>query len=82
MPVRPITNTLPVVGVAGAMVVGAAFTTLVELVELHLLMVEHHGPLVVGVLVSSQVVGIAVAAGCSSAWYPRNGPRYWRCQGW
>ncbi len=51
-PVRPISNTLPVVGTAGAMVVGAAVTTLVELVEIHLLMVERHGPLVVGALIS------------------------------
>lgn len=48
MPIRPITNTLPVVGVAGAMIVGAAFTTLGELIEAHLLTVEHHGPLAVG----------------------------------
>ena len=62
MPVRPITNTLPVVGTGGAMVVGAAFTTLIELVEVYLLMVEHRGPLAVGGLVSTQVVGIVLAA--------------------
>lgn len=62
MPVRPITSTLPVVGTAGAMLVGAAFTTLVELVEVHLLMVEHRGSLAVGALLATQVVGIVAAA--------------------
>ncbi len=62
MPVRPITSTLPVVGTAGAMLVGAAFTTLAELMEVQLLMVEHHGPLAVGGLLSTQVAGIVLAA--------------------
>ncbi|MGH2913409.1 MAG: MFS transporter [Solirubrobacteraceae bacterium] len=62
MPVRIIAHTLPVVGVLGAMVVGAAFTTLLELLELYLLMVVHHPPAVVGFLLAGQIAGVALAA--------------------
>lgn len=62
MPVRPISNTLPVTGTAGAMIVGASFTTLVELAETYLLEVRRNTPLEVGALVTPQLLGAGVAA--------------------
>jgi MFS family permease len=62
MPVRLINHTLPVTGVGCAMLTGAAFTTLVELAEVYLLKETHSAPWLVGVLVTSQIAGIAVAA--------------------
>ncbi|WP_461037217.1 MFS transporter [Streptomyces mayteni] len=62
MPVRPISDTLPVTGIAAAMVAGATFTTLIELTEAYLLAVPRYSPIRVGGLLTAQVVGIAVAA--------------------
>ncbi|MEV6420991.1 MFS transporter [Streptomyces sp. NPDC051662] len=62
MPVRPISNTLPVVGMANAMLVGACFTSLLELTEAFLTREAHYAPLRVGVLVTPQIVGVFVAA--------------------
>jgi MFS family permease len=62
MPMKLISHTLPVVGVIGAMGVGAAFTTMLELLEVYLLMVVAHGPAVVGGLLASQLLGIGLAA--------------------
>jgi MFS family permease len=62
MPVRPISNTLPVTGTANAMVVGASFTTLLELVEVYLLQVSHDSPLRTGLLTAPQILGVVVSA--------------------
>ncbi|SCF74592.1 MULTISPECIES: MFS transporter [unclassified Streptomyces] len=62
MPVRPISNTLPVVGTVNAMLVGACFTALLELTESYLTDEAHYSPLRVGTLVTPQIVGIFVAA--------------------
>jgi MFS family permease len=62
MPVKLISHTLPVVGTLGAMAVGAAFTTLLELAETYLLEVRHETPLSVGALLVSQVLGVGLAA--------------------
>ena len=62
MPVRPISNTLPVTGTLGAMLVGAAFTTLLELTEVYLLDVAEVSPVRVGVLIAPQIAGVVVAA--------------------
>lgn len=62
MPVKPISNTLPVTGTAGAMIVGATFTTLIELTEVFLLRVSHFSPEHVGTLVTTQLAGVVIAA--------------------
>jgi MFS family permease len=62
MPMRPITNTLPVTGTLNAMVVGAAFTTLLELVELYLTQVSHYSPVRTGLLIAPQLLGILISA--------------------
>ncbi|MFI5758598.1 MFS transporter [Streptomyces sp. NPDC051569] len=62
MPVRPISNTLPVAGTLGAMIVGATFITLLELTEAYLLRVPHYGPLRVGALVTTQLAGVVIAS--------------------
>jgi MFS family permease len=62
MPVRPVSNTLPVTGTAAAMLVGAAFTTLIELAQAYLMEVTHYSALEVGALVTPQIAGVAVAA--------------------
>jgi MFS family permease len=62
MPVRPISNTLPVTGTANAMLVGAAFTTLLELTEVYLRTVPQYSPVRTGGLVTSQILGVFIAA--------------------
>ncbi|WP_016907410.1 MFS transporter [Streptomyces xiaopingdaonensis] len=62
MPVRPISNTLPVAGMLGAMTVGAVFTALVELTEGYLVDVARASPLQVGLLLAPQLPGVVVAA--------------------
>ena len=62
MPVRPISHTLPVTGIAGAMVVGASFTTLIELLEVSLVKGAHDSPIRSGLLLATQLIGIAAAA--------------------
>ncbi|MFF3753586.1 MFS transporter [Streptomyces sp. NPDC002018] len=62
MPVRPISNTLPVVGTVNAMLVGACFTTLLELTETYLTSEARYSPLRIGVLVTPQIVGVFIAA--------------------
>jgi MFS family permease len=62
VPVRPISNTLPVTGTATAMLAGAAFTTLLELTEVYLLRVSQYSPVRTGALLAPQIVGVAVAA--------------------
>ncbi len=62
MPVTIIANTLPVTGIVLAMVAGAVFTTLVELVTVDLVDVRHLPPVEVGALLATQLVGVVVAA--------------------
>lgn len=62
MPVRLIAHTLPVSGILIAMVTGAAFTTLVELVETYFTSVLHQQPMVVGLQMTTQLAGVVVAA--------------------
>ncbi|PZS38190.1 MAG: hypothetical protein DLM62_15060, partial [Pseudonocardiales bacterium] len=75
MPMRLIAHTLPVSGILTAMVTGAAFSTLVELAEVYAISVARYPPLVVGALLTTQLVGIAVAAwlfkvALGSRWLP------------
>ncbi|GGJ77579.1 hypothetical protein GCM10011583_06220 [Streptomyces camponoticapitis] len=62
MPVRPITNTLPVTGTLTAMVVGASFVTLLELTQIYLLQQAGYTPVHVGVLLIPQIAGVIVSA--------------------
>ena len=62
MPVRALSTSLPVVGTLSAMVAGAAFVTLLELAATGLLQGKHDSALVVGVLFSPAIGGVAVAA--------------------
>ncbi|WP_308354275.1 MFS transporter, partial [Streptomyces sp. NP-1717] len=62
MPVRPISNTLPVVGTLNAMLVGACFTTLLELIEVYLTREAGYSPLRIGALVTPQILGVVIAA--------------------
>ena len=62
VPVRPISNTLPVVGIGVAMVGGAAFTALLELVITYLTEVLGRSPVVVGGLLAPMLIGLAVGA--------------------
>lgn len=62
MPVTIIAHTLPVAGITLAMVVGAAFTTLIELVTVYQLDLLHRPPLLIGGLLTTQVVGVVAAA--------------------
>ncbi|WNI17509.1 MFS transporter [Actinacidiphila sp. ITFR-21] len=62
MPMRPISNTLPVSGTANAMMVGASFTTLLELAEIYLLQVAHYSPVRTGLLIAPQILGVVVSA--------------------
>jgi MFS family permease len=63
VPVRTFTNTLPVTGTATSILGGAAFTTLLELTEVHLLEVSGYSPVRAGALFTPAVLGVAVAAG-------------------
>jgi MFS family permease len=62
MPMRPISNTLPVTGTLNAMVVGACFTTLLELSEVYLLDVQHLTPVRTGLLIAPQLLGVIISA--------------------
>lgn len=62
MPVTLIAHTLPVSGITGAMIAGAGFTTVLELVVVYLLELEHQPPVLIGALLATQVLGVAVAA--------------------
>ncbi|GHJ34546.1 MFS transporter [Streptomyces sp. TS71-3] len=62
MPVRIITNTLPVTGVITAMVVGACFTTLLELSETYLLRMSGFSAVKTGGLLTPMIVGVIVAS--------------------
>ena len=62
MPVRLISHTLPVSGILAAMVTGAAFTAALELFRLQAGEVLGQPPLAVGVQLTTQLVGVGVAA--------------------
>lgn len=62
MPLKLIAHTLPVTGIATAMVTGAAVTALVDLAVVYLLQVQHESPVLTGTILATQVVGVAVAA--------------------
>ncbi|GLZ02811.1 hypothetical protein Acsp03_02780 [Actinomadura sp. NBRC 104412] len=62
MPLRVLTNTLPVTGISLAMVVGAAFITLIELTVAYLLQVAGRSQILSGALLAAQLAGIAVSA--------------------
>ncbi|QIQ07235.1 MFS transporter [Streptomyces liangshanensis] len=62
MPVRPISNTLPVTGTLNAMVVGASFTTLLELTEVYMLQVSGYSPVKTGLLIAPQIFGVVASA--------------------
>jgi MFS family permease len=62
MPLKLIAHTLPVTGIATAMVTGAAVTALVYLAVVYLLQVQHESPVLTGTILATQVAGVAVAA--------------------
>ena len=62
MPVRELSTQLPVTGTLVAMVAGAAFVTVVELVQLHLASVAEAEPAAAGLLFWPMPVGLVVAA--------------------
>jgi MFS family permease len=62
MPLKLISHTLPVTGIATAMVTGAVVTALVELAVVYLMQVQHESAAVTGTVLGTQVVGVIAAA--------------------
>ncbi|HET6298490.1 MAG TPA: MFS transporter [Kribbella sp.] len=62
MPLKLISHTLPVTGIATAMVTGASVTALVDLAVVYMLQVEHRSPAMTGLILATQVFGVVVAA--------------------
>src|SRR5262249_33160256 len=62
VPVRPISNTLPVTGILLAMLVGATFTTLLELSETFLLEVNRYSAIKTGALLAPLILGVIVSS--------------------
>lgn len=62
MPVRPISHTLPVVGIGTAMMGGAAFTVLLEMTVKYLTQVMKTPPVMAGGLLAPMLVGLAAGA--------------------
>jgi hypothetical protein len=62
MPLKLVSHTLPVTGIATAMVTGAVVTALGELGVIYLLQVQHESPAVTGTILGTQVIGVVVAA--------------------
>jgi MFS family permease len=62
MPLKLVSHTLPVTGIATAMVTGAVVTSLVELAVVYLLRVQHQSTAVTGTILGAQVLGVAAAA--------------------
>jgi MFS family permease len=62
MPLTLIAHTLPVTGIATAMVTGATVTAGVQLSIVYLLKVRHEPPAVTGVILAAEVAGVLVAA--------------------
>lgn len=67
MPVRPISNTLPVVGTLNAMLVGACFTTLLELIEVYLTREGDFSPVRIGALVTPRSWASSSPLCCSAS---------------
>ncbi|MDQ1721034.1 MAG: hypothetical protein QOI26_768 [Pseudonocardiales bacterium] len=62
MPLKLVSHTLPVTGIATAMVTGAVVTALVELAVVYLLQVQHETVAMTGTILGTQVVGVVAAA--------------------
>jgi MFS family permease len=62
MPLKLLAHTLPVTGIAVAMVAGAAFTAVVELCATYLLTARGLSPLQTGALLATQIPGVVLAA--------------------
>jgi len=62
MPVRPISHTLPVVGIGTAMIGGATFVVFLELIVVYMTMVTGTPPIVAGGLLAPMLIGIAAGA--------------------
>ncbi len=62
MPVKALSTQLPVTGMVVAMLAGAVFVTVVEVVELYVSEGAHHSPAAVGALFWPLPVGLVVAA--------------------
>jgi MFS family permease len=62
MPLKLIAHTLPVTGIATAMVTGASVTALVDLAVVYLLQVQHDSPVFTGTILVTQVAGVVIAA--------------------
>jgi hypothetical protein len=61
MPAQLIAHTLPVTGIGAAMLAGAGFTALVELAVVHLRQIDGLSPPLLGAVLATQVLGMAVA---------------------
>jgi MFS family permease len=59
VPVGPISNTLPIVGIGVACIGGAIFTVLLELIVRYLTEVLHYAPALTGGLLAPLLIGIA-----------------------
>jgi MFS family permease len=62
IPIGPLFCTLPLCGILAAMVAGAAFVTLIELASGFLAKVAHSNPLIIGLLLTPELLGLVVAA--------------------
>lgn len=62
MPLKLLSHTLPVTGVSVAMLAGAAFTALLELSAVYLLLVHHASPALTGLVLATQIPGVVAAA--------------------
>jgi hypothetical protein len=62
MPLKLIAHTLPITGIATAMVTGASVTALVDLAVVYLLQIQHDSPVFTGTILATQVAGVVVAA--------------------
>lgn len=62
MPVKLVSTTVPVTGILAACVAGAVFVTLVELVQVFLVMAAGRQPLPVGLLLTPGVAGLGIGA--------------------
>jgi hypothetical protein len=62
MPLKLIAHTLPVTGIATAMVTGATVTACLQLSVIYLQKVRHDPPAVTGAILATEVLGVLVAA--------------------
>ena len=66
MPLKMIAHTLPVTGILAAMAAGGAVTALLDIGAVYLLEIGKHPPLVTGAVLTTQVLGVVLAAGLFS----------------